>query len=119
MDLTALQHEDPILKVLDAAQERIRDPENWGRRYLYKHGKLCARGAVMAAAGVPIANDMFQGFTSKLYNRAEGYLNAAAVEAGFLSSAYLNDDAGHLPTMAMFNLAIELRLADMMEAAVA
>ena len=118
MPLDGTLYEDEILRTLRAAQERIRLPENWGRRYLYKDGKVCARGAVMVAVGIS-TDDMFEGFASKLYKETTAYLNIAAVEVGFPNSAILNDNTDQPTTYTMFDRAQELRLADVMEAAVA
>ncbi len=109
MDLEALRHEDPIMKVLRAAQERIRKPENWcqgtyGDRHS-DHGELCAWGAIRWATP-----DEWP---------AALVLNAAAKQNGFSSAGALNDCTDHPTVMAMFDRAQELRMADMMEAAVA
>lgn len=115
MDLTALNHEDPILKVLSAAQERIRDPKNWCRGVLHQTTpdgteQWCARGAIHFME----------------HPCVDGLLNRAAREMHYMDEmgpahavVCLNNTAGHSTVMAMFDRARALRMAAMIEAAVA
>lgn len=119
MNLDAIRGEDEILRVLRAAQERIRDPENWGKHALYEHGRLCARGALAVSVGIAVERLDCTIWENSFFLSADKYLVIAARKAGFICTADLNNKTDHLTTLAMFDRAQELRLADMMEAAVA
>ena len=110
MNLDAIQGEDEILSVLHAAQERIRDPENWCQGHLYqtRNGKdqWCATGSFELAK------------TIGEWTSAWGLLWQAANELGHDGIVTLNNQTDHATVMAMFDRAQELRLADMLEAAV-
>ena len=121
MDLNALKHEDEILRVLRAAQERIRKPQNWieSPRAQSSYGDLsdgsdptairwCALGAI----------DWVMGECVDLRSPVVSTLKAAAIEMGFSFVAETNwhgYDACH----EMFSRAQELRLAEIMEVAAA
>ncbi len=121
MDLDALRHEDPILKVLHAAQERIRLPERWRQcvfgDWMFDDTQICAWGALnwveYRAAGNLGCGD------STVWAQAFDYLDTAARQIGYLGIADLNDSTDHPTVMAMFDRAQELRMADMMEAVAA
>ena len=126
MNLDALRDEDQILRVLRAAQERIRDPKNWCQRTLARTisgmdvwptepdaVQYCARGALEAE-------------TNFGRQHAHQLLHRAALEMGYGgpdtdkdAAVVLNDTANHLIVMLMFDRAQELRLAEIMEGVVA
>ena len=113
-----LYEDDEILRVLRAAQEHIRDPENWCQHdRIGPRGKVCAAGAIHIATGTLYENDVWTVDGAE----AGKYLDAAARKFGFDFAFDLNDDedTDHPMVMAMFDRAQELCLADMMEAAVA
>ncbi len=110
-----LYQDDEILRVLRAAQERIRKPENWCQGYLERvtldgTEQWCARGAVIAETG---------------YNSdADVLLNRAAVETGYVDHhgpkhavVALNNTTDHPTVMLMFSRAIELRQAEILAVA--
>ena len=107
MNLDAIRGEDEILRVLRAAQERIRDPNE----------QLCAWGALNWVEYQATGNLGRSDSTARA--KAFDYLNIAAREEGYGGFSELNDRTDHPTVMAMFDRAQELRLADMMEAAVA
>ena len=100
-----LYQDDEILRVLRAAQERIRKPENWCQGaygdHRSDHSELCAWGAIKWAT-----RDEWP---------AAMVLNVAAHKLGFGSAGALNDGTNHPTVMHMFSRAIELRLAEIME----
>jgi len=108
MDLTALNHEDPILKVLGAAQERISKPKNWCQgSYGFNHSPHCAVGVIL-----------FMTTTDNAYLDCLDLLNTSAGQLGRYNGASdLNDSTDHPTVMAMFDRARALRMADMLEAA--
>ena len=107
-----LYEDDEILRVLRAAQERIRLPENWyqGNYSNVSEGHWddigatawCAEGAFRIEDGDP-------------HGEAWGYVISAAGEIDDSRPCDLNDYTDHPTTLAMFDRARELRLADMME----
>lgn len=116
MNLDAIRGEDEILRVLRAAQERIRKPENWWQGN-YSNGSekhwddigataWCAEGTFRMEGGDP-------------HGEAWDYVVSAAGEINDSRPCDLNDYTNHPTVMAMYDLAQELRLAAMMEAAVA
>ncbi len=107
-----LYHNDEILQILDAAQERIRDPKNWCQRSLHEVStdgteQWCARGAVLAEVacwGSPV---------DKLLNRAAldmGYSDLPGHEL-----VNLNNTSDHPTVMAVFDLAREMCLSQILE----
>lgn len=109
--------QDEILRVLSAAQERIREPENWCQRSLAKRadGNGCwpedqeaAQWCAVGALAAEVTDE----------RGAKAYLIKAAREMGYSRVSELNNRTDHLSTLAMFSHAIELRLADMAKEAV-
>ena len=112
MDLSALQHEDPILSVLHRAQERIRDPENWCPCG-YSNGPT--RNWDDPAATTWCAEASLRLETSVLHESdAWNLLRRSSREIYQSSPPTLNDETDHPTVMAMFTRAIELRQADML-----
>lgn len=113
LDGTLYHPQDGILRVLSAAQERIREPENWRQhdygRFLEQTGPICADGALLFAVN-PDQHSLFR--------QASRLLCRAAHEQKFQGSIDLNDSTDHPTVMAMFSRAIELRLADIAKEAV-
>ncbi len=107
-------YEDEILRVLSAAQERIRDPKNWCQGGLYDAGPVCARGAIMVALGMSTklsyTNSCFPGWTSQ-YHKVDDYLYRTARQLGHRGTVAVNT-TDHLTVMAMFDRAQELRRAE-------
>ncbi len=116
LDGTLYEPEDKVLRVLRAAQERIRDPENWcvgdfAQNHLGKSVnatssdavKFCALGALRAVG--------CQAFGSA----PARYLDLAAAESGYEAAPYLNNNTDQPTTYAMFDRAQELRQAEIME----
>lgn len=122
MNLDAIRSEDEILRVLRAAQERIRDPKKWisSPRSVTRDGvylpdgsdpsatRWCALGALDWASGEEVELD----------SPVSLVLRKAAREMGFGHVAEANWD-GHDTCRTMFDRAQELRWADMMEDAYA
>lgn len=117
MPLDGTLYEDETLRVLRAAQERIRNPENWCIGVLAQDGtgyptdatspdavKFCARGALEAVGADSYGSN------------AAHYLTQAAREVGYENPAILNNKTDQPTTYAMFDLAQELRTAEMVEA---
>ncbi len=113
MPLDGTLYEDETLRVLRAAQELIRDPENWcqGNGALNASGNLvvwgsphavqfCTYGAVRASGSNRAAIDL---------------LDRTAKEQDIGSCIDLNDSTDHPTVMAMFDRAQELRRAEIME----
>ena len=118
MPLDGTLYEDEILRVLRNAQERIRDPKNWIKGCLARDKcgdpvypdsryavQFCARGALQYEN-----------------SEADDLLNQAAVKMGYASIyvggnalVHLNNTSDHSTVMAMFDRAIELRQAEIME----
>ncbi len=102
-----LYHNDEILQILDAAQERIRDPKNWCQGSLNEIGpdgaeQWCARGAIRGV----------------WYQGADALLSRAAVEMGYgdwhgplHAVVALNNSSDHPTVMAMFDRAREIHMA--------
>lgn len=106
-DCISYPPQDPILRVLSAAQERIREPENWCQKsYGGDDGPNCAVGALWTVA---------RGCD---YRPAYRLLNMASRELSGRIASFLNDTTDHPTVMVMFSRAIELRLADMAKEAV-
>ncbi len=145
MPLDGTLYEDEILRVLRAAQERIRNPANWCQdflNYLTADGatQYCARGALLK-----VTNDSIGHWSIASPDRAvaaDKLLCQAAVEAGYTetlvgdpeaplgsyqdkvelelwhqenASVHLNNNSDHSTVMAMFDRAQELRRAEIME----
>lgn len=119
LDGTLYHPQDEILRVLSAAQERIREPENWCQGTMWRTTdndvkQWCARGAV------------YWTYNEKNNDEADNLLNRAANEMGYSNNSktgrnaivLLNNTTDHPTVMAMFSRAIELRLADMAKEAV-
>ncbi len=106
MPLDGTLYEDEILRVLHTAQERIRDPENWCQySYGLNSSPNCAVGALL--------------MTPRSTPEALGLLNTASKQIGYDGASILNDRTNHPTVMAMFDCAIKLRLAEIMEVAIA
>ncbi len=116
MPLDGTLYEDETLRVLRAAQERIRDPENWCIGNLAQNSigrpvsatssvavKFCALGALQAVGCRAFGSDPGK------------YLDLAANEAGYEAAPYLNNNTDQPTTHAMFDRAQELRRAEIME----
>ncbi len=107
-----LYHNDEILQLLDEAQERIRNPENWCQEALFQTTRdgtrqWCARGAVKSELW---------------YQGVDALLSRAAVEMGHIGTrglhhavVALNNTTDHSTVMAMFDLAREMRLSQILE----
>ena len=116
MPLDGTLYEDETLRNLRAARERISNKNNWCQGVLRKTTKdgtkqWCARGAIIAETGY-----------RNTY--ADALLSRAAVQMGYGGPAdcynahavvFLNNTTDHLTTLAMFDLAIELRQAKIKE----
>lgn len=107
LDGTLYEPEDEVLRTLHAAQERIRDPENWCQRSLQRvtvEGVIqwCALGAM---------------YMDKNKHMASPYLRDSAYQMGYPTIATLNNRTNHPTVMAMFDRAQELRRAEIMEEA--
>ena len=114
-----LYQDDEILRVLRAAQKRIRRPENWCQGVLYLADQVCARGAILVALGMPTYSAYQKSYFGwgDQYDQTDAYLSRAAHEMGFFGSGELNNHSDHPTVMAMFERAQELRLAEIMEVA--
>jgi len=104
---------DEILRVLRAAQERIRLPENWCQR-------TCARDSrerIVYAWSPEAVRFCAAGAFIKIskFTSVEKYMTAAALSMGFSTAPSLNDQSDHSTVMAMFERAIELRFQEMTE----
>ncbi len=107
-----LYQDDETLRVLRAAQERIRDPANWCQGRLQKVTRdgteqWCARGAVHGS--------------QTWYEGADALLSRVAIEMGHVNErgprhavVALNNSTDHNTVMAMFDRAKELRQAEIM-----
>ena len=116
-----LYQDDEILRVLRAAQERIRKPENWCQNTLHKDGAFCARGAIAVAVGIALEDLSNSIWSNKRLITADKYLVSAVkrMGVGHDCPATLNNTTDHPTVMCMFDRAIELRLAEIMETAAA
>ena len=113
-----LNQDDEILRVLRAAQERIRKPENWCQNLMHLTtddgtDQWCARGAIWCFDGDVAADNLLCRAASEM-----GYGDPPS-RHGTVHERHqvvtLNNTTDHPTVMAMFSRAIELRLAEIME----
>ena len=109
MPLDGTLYEDAILRVLSAAQERIRNPENWCKNRIYRQTadgteQWCAVGAFYGGSSHDVP-------AFGLLDRAAGLMGYSSSVGGDLLK--LNNTTDHPTVMAMFDRAQELRRAEL------
>ncbi len=107
MPLDGTLYEDEILRILSAAQERIRDPKNWCQGTFgdwANRTQFCAYGALLNEPNPTAALVL---------------IDTVAQEQGYGGSISLNDRTDHPTVMAMFQRAIEMRSQEISENALA